>query len=51
MAAKFVEQKVHRLLVVDSNGQLQGILAWADLAPHVSEKSFGRVVSETLEQP
>ena len=51
VAAKFVEQKVHRLLVVDSNGQLQGILAWADLAPHVSEKSFGRVVSETLEQP
>ena len=51
VAAKFVEQKVHRLLVVDSNGQFQGILAWADLAPHVSEKSFGRVVSETLEQP
>ena len=50
IAAAFAEYAVHRLLVVDDNGQLQGILAWSDLAPHVSEKSFGRVVSETLEQ-
>lgn len=51
VGAKFVEHAVHRLLVVDANGQLQGILAWSDLAPNVSEKSFGRIVSETFEQP
>jgi CBS domain-containing protein len=51
VAAKFAEHAVHRLLVVDDEGQLQGIIAWADLAPHVSEKSIGHVVTETLEQP
>jgi CBS domain-containing protein len=51
VAAKFAEHAVHRLLVVDYNGQLKGILAWSDLAPHVSEKSFGRIVSETHEGP
>jgi CBS domain-containing protein len=51
IGAKFAEHAVHRLLVVDANGQLQGIVAWADLAPYVSDRSIGRVVSETLEQP
>jgi CBS domain-containing protein len=51
VAAKFTEHALHRLLVVDAEGQLQGIIAWADLAPHVPEKSMGHVVTETLEQP
>jgi CBS domain-containing protein len=51
VAEKFAEQAVHRLLVVDAAGQLQGIIAWADLAPHVSETSIGHVATETLEQP
>ena len=51
VAAKFAEHAVHRLLVVDNNGQLKGILAWSDLAPHVSEESFGRVVSDSFDQP
>ena len=51
VAAKFAEHALHRLLVVDAEDQLQGIIAWADLAPHVPEKSIGHVVTETLEQP
>jgi CBS domain-containing protein len=51
VAAMLAQHEIHRLLVVDSDGQLMGIIAWADLATHVSEKSLGRLVSETLEQP
>jgi CBS domain-containing protein len=51
IAAKFAEHALHRLLVVDAENQLQGIIAWADLAPHVPERSIGHVVTETLEQP
>ena len=32
--------------MIDAAGQLQGIIAWSDLAPHVSEASLGRLVSE-----
>jgi CBS domain-containing protein len=45
VGAIFSRQGVHRLLVVDAAGQLQGIIAWSDLAPHVSEASIGRLVS------
>jgi CBS-domain-containing membrane protein len=51
VAAMFGQHGVHRLLVVDAAGQLQGIVAWSDLAPHVSEASLGRVVSEVDEKP
>jgi CBS-domain-containing membrane protein len=51
VAAMFSQHGVHRLLVVDAAGQLQGIVAWSDLAPHVSEASLGRVVSEVDEKP
>jgi CBS domain-containing protein len=51
VAAMFARHELHRLLVVDPEGQLLGIIAWADLAPHVSEQSLGRLVGETLEQP
>jgi CBS-domain-containing membrane protein len=51
VAAMFSQHGVHRLLVVDAAGQLQGIVAWSDLAPHVSEARLGRVVSEVDEKP
>jgi CBS domain-containing protein len=51
VAAMFGRHGVHRLLVVDAAGQLQGIVAWSDLAPHVSEARLGRVVSEVDEKP
>src|SRR5205807_372034 len=46
--AKFGESKVRRLLVVDPEGQLQGIVAWADLADHLPEAEVGRVVTEVV---
>ena len=46
VAVIFSRHGVHRLLVIDAAGQLQGIIAWSDLAPHVSEASLGRLVSE-----
>ncbi len=42
----FSRHGVHHLLVVDAVGQLQGIIAWSDLAPHVSDASLGRMVGE-----
>jgi CBS domain-containing protein len=49
VGAKLGEECVHRLLVVDASGQLQGIIAWADLAPHLSRASLGRVVSDVVQ--
>jgi CBS domain-containing protein len=40
---------VRRLLVVDGNGILQGVLSWADLVPHLSDRALGRVVSRIIE--
>ena len=47
--AKFGEHGVRRL-VVDSVGQLLGIIAWADLVRHLPDGNVGRVVSEVVEQ-
>ncbi|HEV3164805.1 MAG TPA: CBS domain-containing protein [Isosphaeraceae bacterium] len=48
---KFGEHRLRRLLVIDSTGQIQGIIAWADLAPHISDRGIGQVVSETVQPP
>jgi CBS domain-containing protein len=50
VGALFSQQGIHRLLVVDAAGRLQGIIAWSDLAPHVSDASLGRMVSEVDER-
>jgi CBS-domain-containing membrane protein len=39
-------QGLRRLLVVDPDGNLTGILSWTDLVPHRSERGLGRVVSQ-----
>ncbi len=46
----FSQHRIHRLLVVDDNGRLAGIVAWSDLAPHVSEASLGRLVGDVGER-
>ena len=48
---KFGAEGVRRLLVVDADGRLLGIVSWADLAPHVSERTVGHVVAGVVEQP
>jgi IMP dehydrogenase len=46
---KFGDKKVRRILVIDSDGQLVGIISWADLAPYLSEADLGEVVAEVIE--
>jgi len=48
---QFGDRGVRRLLVNDANDLLLGIIAWADVAPHVPERTIGQVVSEVVEQP
>lgn len=48
---KFGDEGVRRLLVIDEHEQLRGIISWADIAPRISDRSVGRVVSEVVEQP
>jgi len=47
---QFGDKGVRRLLVMDSHGVLLGIIAWADVAPHVSDRTMGRAVTEVVEQ-
>jgi CBS domain-containing protein len=46
VGALFGQQGIHRLLVVDAAGRIQGIIAWSDLAPYIPEASLGRLVNE-----
>jgi len=48
---KFGDGGVRRLLVMDANGLLLGIIAWADVAPHVTDRTLGHAVAEVVEQP
>ncbi len=41
-------QSVRRVLVVDSEGQLLGIIGWADIAPILSERMMGRLVQDVI---
>jgi len=51
IASKFSDKAVRRLLVIDSQNQLLGIIAWADLAPYLPDQRFGRMVEQIVEQP
>ena len=48
---RFGDKGVRRLLVMDANQLLVGIIAWADVAPYVPDRTLGRAVSEVVEQP
>lgn len=48
--AAFAGRSVRRLLVVGPDGQLLGVIAWSDLAPHVSERGLGGVVHQVFGQ-
>jgi CBS domain-containing protein len=41
-------EAVRRVLVVDSDGHLLGIIGWADIAPVLSDRLMGRLVSEMV---
>ena len=41
-------QSVRRVLVVDAGGRLVGIIGWADIAPVLSDRMMGRIVSDVV---
>ena len=41
-------EAIRRLLVVDADGRLLGIIGWADIAPVLSDRMMGRVVTEVI---
>jgi CBS domain-containing protein len=45
---RFGDAGVRRLLVVDSDGRLAGLLAWPDLVPHLSDRGLGRMVAKII---
>ena len=47
----FRDSGVRRLMVIDDEGLLQGIITWKDLALAVSDREIGRVVADVLETP
>lgn len=50
VAEQIAHKSVRRLLVIDSSGQLRGIISWADIAPYLSKAQVGAVVSEVVDQ-
>jgi CBS domain-containing protein len=48
---RFGAEGVRRLLVVDADDRLLGVISWADIAPHAPDPTVGRVVSDVVEQP
>ena len=51
IAARFADKAVRRLLVIDAQGQLVGIIAWSDLAGYVSDRRVGQVVTDVVQHP
>ncbi len=41
-------QAVRRILVINGDGRLMGIIGWADIAPVLSNRMMGRLVSELV---
>jgi CBS domain-containing protein len=48
---RFGAHAVRRLLVIDDNKQLVGIIAWHDVAPYFDECQVGEVVTEVVTSP
>jgi CBS domain-containing protein len=41
-------QGVRRVLVLDSDGLVKGIIGWADIAPVLSDRKMGQVVKDAV---
>jgi CBS domain-containing protein len=41
-------EAIRRLLVIDADGRLLGIIGWADIAPVLSDRMMGRLVTEVV---
>lgn len=47
----FGDGSVRRLLVVDSEGLLAGVISWKDVSPALPERELGQIVTEVVESP
>jgi CBS domain-containing protein len=50
VAKTLANARVRRLLVVDGDGRLAGVIAWYDVAPFLNDREVGDIVTETLGQ-
>ena len=48
---QFGDRAVRRLLVIDSQNRLVGIIGLADIAPHAPDRQLGEVLTEVVQQP
>lgn len=51
VVATFGREAVRRLLVVDKEGLLVGVISWKDVSGELSDRSVGRFVTEVVESP
>jgi CBS domain-containing protein len=51
VVATFGREAVRRLLVVDSDGSLVGVIGWKDVCGEISDQTVGRVVTDVVESP
>jgi CBS domain-containing protein len=51
VADAFNREAVRRLLVVDAEGQLVGVIGWKDVCGNLSNRVIGRVVTSVVEVP
>ena len=49
--ALFGSEGIRRVLVVDDEGRIAGIVSWADIAPYTNDSELGDVVGDVVEQP
>jgi CBS domain-containing protein len=51
ISEKFADKGVRRLLVIDAQGQLVGIIAWSDVTNFLTKQKIGEVVTEVIQHP
>jgi len=51
VVATFGRESVRRLLVVDAEGLLVGIISWKDVFGELSERLVGQIVTDVVESP
>ena len=51
VAATFAQEAVRRLMVVDSDGQLVGVIGFKDVGDQLPKRVVGQVVSSIVEEP
>lgn len=48
---QFGDRGVRRLLVIDEDDRLVGIIAWSDLVERVPDRAVGEMVTDVIEHP